>query len=243
MRRYPRGITQPSFYQHHLDAAPEFLRVERLVHGGEATNYAVYTTLASLLYLVSLGNIEQHPWHSRVQSLEAPDWIVIDLDPFEATWADVALVAQAAREAFRAFGMDAWLKTSGSEGLHLYVPLEPEYTYSRAAALGEAVCRFVAEQHPQIATAERALRARKPGQVYMDWMQNSIGKSAASVYSVRARPGATVSCPLTWEELEAGAQIGDFTIDSVLERLKQGIDPWRGMLTHRQRLPDLQAAA
>src|SRR5205823_1075842 len=114
--------------------------------------------------------------HSRVESIENPDWFVIDLDPDEARWEDVVSVARCTGEALRALGLRPYLKTSGSRGLHLYVPLEPVYTYARAAAVAEAVCRFVAERLPELATAERALRARKRGQVYMDWMQNGLGK-------------------------------------------------------------------
>lgn len=235
-KRYPRGIEAPAFYQHDVESAPDFLRVVLLAHAEKPTRYAVYTTPASLLHLVTLGSIEQHPWQSRVDSLETPDWLLLDLDPFDAPWERLAACAQTARAALGVFGLEAYLKTSGSRGLHVYVPLAGA-TYQRTVEAAEAVCRFVAEQLPEIATVQRLVSGRVRGQVYMDWYQNGFGKSLASPYSVRARPGAPVSCPITWEELAAGARIEDFTIRTVPERLDAGADPWRGMMERGQRLP------
>ncbi len=239
LRRFPRGIGEEGFYQHNLESAPENLRVVRVAHDDRPADHAVYTTPASVLHLVNLGNIEQHPWLSTADRPDHPDLLVLDLDPYEAKWEDVGRVAVEARDALAVFGLPAYLKTSGSEGLHLYVPLR-ESTYAQTGDVAEAVCRFVAERLPRLATISRAISGRAPGQVYLDWFQNSQGKSLAAPYSARAKPGATVSCPISWEELAQGARLSDFTLETVPERLAAGIDPWAGFWDDRRELPALR---
>jgi bifunctional non-homologous end joining protein LigD len=241
MRRFPRGLDGESFYQHDIVSGPEFLRAIRLpIDGkeqGKPVDYAVYTTPASLLYLVNLGNIEQHPWHSRVQSIGFPDYFVIDLDPGETPWPEIVRLALAVRDTLAALGLRGYPKTSGARGIHIYVPLEPRYSYRQAAEVAEAVCRFVAQQHPALGTIERSLKERGKGRVYLDWVQNSLGKVLAGPYSVRARREALVSCPVTWGELESGVRREDFTMAAVLQRAAAGVNPWADLPTDRQSLP------
>jgi bifunctional non-homologous end joining protein LigD len=238
LQRFPDGLAGEGFYQQNVENAPPFLKTERLRNqAGRTLDYAVYTEVASLIYLVNLGTIAQNPWHSRVEQLDRPDYIVFDLDPHGALFANVLKVALTMKEVLKDLGLKGYPKTSGSSGVHIYVPLRPKYEYEEAAAFAERVSVRVAESVPEIATVERRLAARKKGQVYVDSQQNARGKSAASVYSVRAKPGATVSTPITWQEVKRGVEIGDFTIRTVPRRLKTGGDLWREMLTNRQGLP------
>ncbi|MCA1596038.1 MAG: non-homologous end-joining DNA ligase, partial [Chloroflexi bacterium] len=244
MKRYPDGIDEPSFHQHDLATAPEFLRVYTDTDGKtRPVNYAVYTDAASLLYLVNLGSIEQHPWHARLDRLEHPDWAVIDMDPQGTPWAELVRAALEVRNAIESMGLPSFLKTSGSRGLHVYVPLKPVYTHEQASGLAEAVCRIVNERLPKTTTVERRTEARKKGDIYLDWMQNAGGKTVASAYSVRARPGATVSCPITWAELEAGARTADFTIHTVPGRLESGVNPWAELFEAAADIPGASPAA
>ncbi|HEX8186585.1 MAG TPA: non-homologous end-joining DNA ligase [Blastocatellia bacterium] len=241
LKRYPSGISGQMFFQHNVESAPETLRTERLEsETGRMLNYAVYTDLASLIYLVNIGTIEQHPWHSRTSNIDHPDYVVFDLDPHGAPFAKVLEVAQAMRAVLKSLKLTGYPKTSGSSGIHIYVPIRPRYEYEEVAEFSEQVSMRVAEQLPEIATVERRIAERKKDQIYVDWQQNAKGKSAASVYTVRAKPGATVSTPVTWQEISRGFQIRDFTIKTVPPRLKKKGDLWKEMLKDRQSLPKLK---
>lgn len=231
LKRYPRGVDQAPFFQHDLESAPEFLAVETLpTDTGRQVDYAVYTTTASLLYLANLGTVEQHPWHSRMGELDHPDWLVLDLDPHHAEWETLVEVAQAVRRGLEGVKRKAYLKTSGSRGLHIYARTEPGDTYEDSHRLARAVAETVSAEFPRLATVERALADRKEGQVYVDSEQNARGKSVAAPFSVRARPGATVSYPLTWAELEAGARMQDFNLQSVMRTGVPKRLPWGDLL-------------
>ncbi|HEY0004643.1 MAG TPA: non-homologous end-joining DNA ligase [Pyrinomonadaceae bacterium] len=228
LQRYPRGLAAPKFFQHDIESAPRFIKVKRMRNEeGRELDYAVYTTTASLLHFVNLGTIEQHPWNSTVKRLTHPDWLVIDLDPHDAPWKNVLEVARLAREVFAERNLRGFPKTSGSSGIHIYLRLEADATYQRAAALAHELAGEIAARAPKIATIERSLAEREKQQVYVDWLQNARGKSVASPYTVRAKPKATVSMPLNWEQVEKGIRISDFNIKNVPQLVAEHGDAWK----------------
>jgi len=237
LQRWPRGIKAPMFFQQDLDSAPEFIKTVRLTNQeGRELDYGVYTTVASLLHFVTLGTIEQHPWHSTTKRLDKPDYIAIDLDPKKAPWENVLQVALMVKEVADEIGLDVFPKTSGSTGLHIYVPLKPTNDYEKVAEFARMFASEVARRAPKIATVERTIAKRAATQVYVDWMQNARGKSLAAVFTARAKPKATVSMPLTWKQISAGVKITDFTITNAPELLQKKGDPWEGFFDARQTL-------
>lgn len=237
LQRWPRGVNAPMFFQQDLESAPAFVKTVRLTNQeGRELDYGVYTNTASLLHFVNLGTIEQHPWHSTTKKLDKPDWIALDLDPKKAPWENVLEVALLTRQVCAEIGIKAFPKTSGSSGIHIYLPLKPTNTYDRVAEFARLLASEIAGRAPNIATIERSLSRRKPNQVYVDWMQNARGKSLASVYTTRAKPKATVSMPLTWKQVERGVKISDFTLKNVLALVKKTGDAWADFFNSRQAL-------
>ena len=241
MKRYPAGIEGPFFHQHDVDEAPSFVRTVPLEvedGGGHEVDYIVGDNLATLLYMANLGAIERHPWHSRVPELEHADWFVFDLDPAEGvafeTICDVALTT---REVLTRIGLESYPKTSGSRGIHVYVPVKPVYEYEQIAELAEQVATVVAREQSEVATVERSKRKRGAGMIYVDHMQNARGKSVVAPYSVRPKPGATVSAPLEWKEVERKrVKTSDFDIRNMLRRVERKGDLFEPVLKNRQRL-------
>ncbi len=203
---------------------------------GRQLDYGVYSTTASLLHFVNLGTIEQHPWHSTIKRLDNPDWIAIDLDPKSAPWENVLQVALVVKEVADEIGLQAFPKTSGSSGIHIYVPLKPTNQYDKVAEFARLLATEVAGRAPKIATVERTIAKRKSTQVYVDWMQNARGKSLAAAFTARAKPKASVSMPLTWKQISDGVKIQDFTITNVPQLLQKKADPWAEFFDSRQTL-------
>jgi bifunctional non-homologous end joining protein LigD len=247
MKRYPAGIRGQSFHQHDVNEAPDFVRTVTLEveEGGHTVDYIVGTGRATLLYMANLGAIERHPFHSRVQNLDRPDWFVFDLDPGEGVeFETICDLALAVREVLARLGLEGHPKTSGSRGIHVYVPVAAAYDYERIAELAEQVATVVAREHPETATVERSLKKRRRGQIYVDHMQNARGKSVVAPYSVRPRPAAPVSAPLEWGEVERRrVRPQDFTIKNVLGRLARKGDLFKPVLGGRQKLDDAFGAA
>jgi bifunctional non-homologous end joining protein LigD len=237
LQRWPRGIKAPMFFQQDLETAPSFIKTVRLTNQeGRQLDYAVYSTIGSLIHFVNLGSIEQHPWHSTIKHLDKPDYIAIDLDPKSAPWENVLQVALVVKQVADDIGLVAFPKTSGSTGIHIYVPLKPSNTYEKVAEFARLFAGEVAGRAPKIATIERTIAKRKSTQVYVDWMQNARGKSLAAVYAARAKAKAPVSMPLNWKQIENGIKITDFTIQNAAAMLQKKGNAWDNFFAERQSL-------
>ncbi len=234
MKRYPNGVLGKAFYQQRApDSVPPGVRVE-VVEGDEdedgPTPRLVGGSLLTLLYAAQLGAISFDPWFSRVHAPSHADFAAIDLDPMPGVpFAQVRDVARWVHEALVMLNVPAALKTSGSSGLHIYVPLAPETTYESGQLLCQIVATAVASQHPAVATVERAV-ARRGRTVYVDYLQNIEGKTLACAYSARASQFAGVSTPLAWDELEQDFRPEDFTIDNAFARFDEVGDLWNPVL-------------
>ena len=239
MKRYPNGIKGPYFHQHDVHEAPAYVRTAPLeVEEGHTVDYIIGDNPATLLYMANLGAIERHPWHSRVRNLAHPDWFVFDLDPGKGVeFTTICELAVVVRDLLANVGLEGYAKTSGSRGIHIYVPVKPVYSYEEIAAFAEQFATRVARANPEIATVERALKRRRCGQIYVDHMQNARGKSVVAPYAVRPRAGACVSAPLTWAEVERRRITPqDFTIKNMLRRLGAKGDLFKPVLSKRQAL-------
>jgi bifunctional non-homologous end joining protein LigD len=242
MTRFPDGIDGKSFFQKDApDFAPPWLRTETV--WSEQTErelkYFVCDNDESLLYVINLASIPLHIWASRIGTLEQPDWCILDLDPKDAPFRHVVDVAKALRALCDSIELPCFVKTSGSSGLHVLVPLGRQCTHDQSRTLGELLARVVAHELPEIATVARRPSQRE-GKVYVDYLQNGHGKLLVAPFCVRPVPGALVSMPLRWREVNARLDIGRYTIKNAAQRMKRlGEDPLRAVL---QLKPDLAVA-
>jgi DNA ligase D-like protein (predicted polymerase) len=238
LNRFPDGISGKSFYQKDAKpGTPDWVSTVEIgsKHRKSSIRYIVCNDRDTLLYLVNLGSIDLHPWMSRVASQDSPDWAVIDLDPKDAPFTDVIKIAREVGKLLRGIGLAPLLKTSGSTGLHVFLGLEPGYSYQQAEMFCEGVARIVVRELPEIATVERAVGERG-GKVYVDFGQNKKGQTVVPPYVVRPVRGATVSTPLEWDELERDLSLSRFTIQTLPERLARLGDLFRPVLTEPQDL-------
>jgi bifunctional non-homologous end joining protein LigD len=228
LKRYPEGIEGHSFFQQNATKYPKGVRVERIrTEAGNVAPRFVGGDLPTLLYVVQIGTIALHAWQSRVGSLDDADYSTIDLDPGQGVrFARVVQVARIVAGTLRELGLDAALKTSGSQGIHIAIPLPPRTSYAESTALARRVAERVVEAHPELATLERRIDDRPRGTVYVDVQQNARGKSVVSAYSARARPGAKVSAPLRWPELTGRLRLERFTVRTMPKRLMRVGDLW-----------------
>jgi bifunctional non-homologous end joining protein LigD len=242
LTRYPDGITGKSFFQKDAPGfIPDWIRTERIwsEQGQRELDYFVCNDEQSLLYLINLGTIPLHFWGSRTQKIDRPDWCILDLDPKDAPFSYVVEVARAAHALCEDIGLPHFVKTSGSSGLHVMVPLGCQCRYDEARSLGELLARLIVAELPEIATVTRQV-TRRAGKVYIDYLQNGAGRLLVAPFSVRPLPGAPVSMPLRWSEVTSTLEIRNFTIENALTRMKKlKQDPGRDVL---KLSPDLAAA-
>ena len=229
LKRFPNGIDGESFYQQKApERTPPEVRVETIeTDGGERQPRIIGGDLFTLLYTIQLGAISVDPWHSRVQSLSYADYTIIDLDPGpRANFGRVVQVARWAKEVIDEFGLHGAIKTSGSTGLHIYLPLPPKTPNEAATLVAQMIATKVATTHPKETTIERFVKARGAATVYVDYLQNIQGKTVAGPYCVRAKPGATVSTPLEWGELKESLDPRAFNLRNAAERFETAGDIW-----------------
>jgi bifunctional non-homologous end joining protein LigD len=232
LKRFPNGIGKPAFFQHDVQAAPSFVtRAPLKEEDGTLVHYALCQNRESLVWLANMGVIPQNPWLSRLPHPERPDFAVFDLDPQDGIpFSEVCSLALYVKEVLDGLGLSAWAKTSGSRGIHVYVPLKPRYGFDQSLAFAEMIGAYVAKLKPDAFTVERSIKARPQGRIYLDCMQNSRGKSVASVYSVREKPGAPVSAALEWGELKKKFSLEDFNIETMPKRLARKGDLFADVL-------------
>lgn len=232
LNRHPNGIEAPAFYQKNVgDKIPEWLSTYEYQSESEdkIIHFLVCRDEASLLYMASQGCIEINPWHSRVQSPGNPDWCVIDLDPDGNSYNEVVEAARVTKQVLDTIKAPAFCKTSGATGMHICIPLGAKYSYDQSRKLAQLIVTMVHEQLPSFTSLERAPAKRK-GKLYLDYLQNRSIQTIAAPYSVRPRPGATVSAPLHWEEVKKGLSPRSFTMFNILARIKSEGDPFAAVL-------------
>jgi bifunctional non-homologous end joining protein LigD len=233
LNRHPNGIDGPNFFQKdQRGKLPAWMQTHEdfSESANETIEYLVCSNEATLIYMANLGCIEMHPWHSRSQSWQYPDWCLIDLDPDKPnTFAQVIDVAKVVKEVLDSIGVNACVKTSGSTGIHIYIPLGAKYDYDQSKQLAELVVTLVNHELPDLTSVERSPSKRK-GKIYLDYLQNRETQTAAAPYSLRPKPGVPVSTPLDWSELKKGLTPATYNARNIFDRLKVEGDLFKPVL-------------
>jgi bifunctional non-homologous end joining protein LigD len=235
LNRHPNGITKPNFFQKNFTyPTPPYIKTyKRLSEStGEKINYIVCNNTETLLYMANLGCIEINPWSSRISKVDYPDWMVIDLDPPKTKNYNLGELIKVTLEVKKVLDMScekSYVKTSGKRGIHIFIPLGGRYNYDKIRDFSHLLVQIVNRKLPDITSIERSPAKRK-GKIYLDFLQNSMGQTLASPYSVRPQEGATVSTPLKWSEVKSGLNPAKFTIHTTFPRLKKYGDLWQGIL-------------
>ena len=233
MKRYPNGASKPFFFMKRAPSPrPAWIETCAIEHGsGNVIDFPMINDLAALLWVINLGCIDLNPWYARCDDTDRPDYLHFDLDPFEgASFAKVRETAGIVRHALEALEMPAYAKTTGSRGIHVYVPIVRGPTQKQVWTVAKAIAKELERAEPSLITAEYRIAKRPRNRVLVDYNQNAWGRTLASIYSLRPRPRAPVSMPVSWEQIERGIEIDDFRIDNVPALLAKRGDGWKPLL-------------
>ena len=239
MKRYPHGADGKFFFMKRApEHRPDWIETCAIEHAsGSVIDFPMVQDLASLLWVVNLGCIDLNPWYARCDDTDRPDYLHFDLDPVPGAGFDqVRETALVVRDTLQALGMPVLAKTTGSKGIHLYVPIVRGPTQKEVWSFAKSLAQVLEAEHPKLITAEYRIAKRPKGRVLVDYNQNAWGRTLASIYSPRPKPGATVSVPVTWEEIERGVRIEDFHIGNVPERVRTLGDLWAPLLAKKGRV-------
>lgn len=236
MRRQPNGTEDAGFFQKDVDIShlPKWIKTKPLYSesNDKNINYIIGSDAATLLYMVNLGCIEINPWLSSYKKPEDPDYVVIDIDPHDVPFTEAVEVALKTKEVFDRMKLDAFVKTSGSKGLHIYCYLGAKYDYDFTKTFAQYVAGVIHDELPDITSVERSPAKRK-NKTYIDFLQNRRGQTIACPYSVRPKPGATVAAPLHWHEVNKELQLSNYTIYNMRERVRTTPDPWKDLMKNK----------
>jgi bifunctional non-homologous end joining protein LigD len=238
MKRYPHGAAGDFFFMKRAPSPrPAWIQTCAIEHGSSSViHFPMVQDLASLLWVINLGCIDLNQWYARCDDVDRPDYLHFDLDPGDGVpFESVRRAGFIVRDALDALEMPVLVKTTGSRGLHVYVPLVRGPLQKDVWRFAKALAIELASRHPALLTAEYRVAARPVGRVLVDYNQNAWGRTLASIYSVRPRPRASVSAPVTWKELERGAEIDDFRLDNMPQRIRSVGDLWKPLLERRGR--------
>ena len=239
MKRYPHGAAGAFFFMKRApEPRPSWIEICSIAHGSTGViHFPMIQDLAALLWVVNLGCIDLNQWYARCDDVDHPDYLHFDLDPGSgASFDRVREAALVVRDALETLRMPSLVKTTGSKGMHVYVPIVRGPDQKEAWTFAKALGVELAARHPQLLTAEYRVAKRPPGRVLVDYNQNAWGQTLASIYSVRPKPEATVSTPVSWKEIDRGVRIEDFTIRNVPKRVAKLGDLWQPLLQARGRV-------
>jgi bifunctional non-homologous end joining protein LigD len=233
LKRYPNGIDSDFFFQKEVaESFPKWLRTAM----ADGIRHVIGEDRATLLFLVNLGCIDHNPWMSRVGSLEHPDYLLIDLDPQECGYEKIVEAALLVRAKLDRAELESYPKTTGGDGMHLFVPLEPHYSYEQVRSFAELIATLVAHERPDLFTTPRAVAKREKNKVYFDWMQIAQGKTISAPYVTRPYAGAPVATPLSWREVTPRLHPEQFHIGNAPARFDRVGDLFEGVLKRPQKL-------